>query len=159
MRPAPGRRAACRPGAEARQAAGALGLELGVVTVRHADHAVAFAAIVAQGAQAVLVAAHTSFMTDRLAIIALARRDRMPTMWEWAEQVRDGGLMAYGTSLTAIYQRVADYLDRALRGARVGELPIEQPTTFGLVLNQGAARAIGLTLPRTLVLQASEVVE
>jgi putative ABC transport system substrate-binding protein len=67
--------------------------------------------------------------------------------------------MAYGTSLTALYERVAGYIDRIFRGARVGELPVEQPTTFGLVLNQGTARAIGLSLPRSLMLRASEVIE
>ncbi len=145
--------------AEAQQAAAALGLDLVVVTVKGGDHNGAFAAIAAERAQAVFVAAHTSFMSGRQAIIDQARRHKLPTMWEWPEQVRDGGLMAYGTSLTALYERVAGYIDRIFPGARVGELPIEQPTTFGLVLNQGTARAIGLSLPRALVLRASEVVD
>jgi len=67
--------------------------------------------------------------------------------------------MAYSTSLTGLYDRVAGYIDRVFRGARAGELPIEQPTTFGLVLNQGTARAIGLSLPRPLLLRAEEVIE
>jgi putative ABC transport system substrate-binding protein len=145
--------------AEARQAAAVLGLELVGVTAKGGDHKGAFAAIAAARVQAVFVAAHTSFMSDGQVIIDLARRHKLPTMWEWPEQVRDGGLMAYGTSLIALYGRVAGYIDRIFRGARVGELPIEQPTTFGLVLNQGTARAIGLSLPRSLVLRAGEVVE
>jgi putative ABC transport system substrate-binding protein len=145
--------------AEARQAAVALGLELGVVTVKAGDYPGAFAGIVAERAQAVFVGAHTSFMTDRKPIIDLARRHKLPTMWEWAEQVRDGGLMAYGTSLNALYERVARYIDRIFKGARIGELPIEQPTTFGLVLNQGTAKAIGLGLPRALLLRADEVIQ
>ena len=145
--------------AEARQAAAALGLELGVVTVRGGDFQGAFAAMAAERTQAVFVGAYSTFVTDRQLIIDLARRQKLPTMWEWAEQVRDGGLMAYGTSLTALYERVANYIDRILRGARVGELPIEQPTTFGLVLNQRTAKAIGLSLPRSLVLRADEVIE
>jgi putative ABC transport system substrate-binding protein len=144
--------------AETRQAATALGLELSVVTARGGDYAGAFAAIMAERAQAVFVAAQTTFMTDRKPIIELALRHKLPTVWEWAEQVRDGGLMAYGTSLSALYDRVATYIDRVLRGARIGELPIEQPTTFGLVVNQGTARAIGLNLPRPLLLRADEVV-
>jgi putative ABC transport system substrate-binding protein len=144
--------------AETRQAAAALGLELSVVTVRGADYPGAFAAITAERAQAVFVGAQTTFMTDRKLIIDLARRHKLPTIWEWPEQVRDGGLMAYGTSLTALYERVASYIDRIFRGARVGDLPIEQPTTFGLVLNQGTARAIGLPLPRALLLRADEVI-
>jgi putative ABC transport system substrate-binding protein len=145
--------------AETRQAAAALGLELSVVTVKGADYPGAFAAITAERAQAVFVGAQTTFMTDRKLIIDLARRNKLPTIWEWPEQVRDGGLMAYGTSLTALYERVASYVDRIFRGARVGDLPIEQPTTFGLVLNQGTARAIGLPLPRALLLRADEIVE
>jgi putative ABC transport system substrate-binding protein len=144
--------------AETRQAATTLGLELGVVTVRGSDYAGAFAAIVAERAQAVFVAAQTTFVTDRKPIIELALRYKLPSMWEWPEQVRDGGLMAYGTSLSALYDRLATYIDRVLRGARIGELPIEQPTTFGLVVNQGTARAIGLNLPRPLLLRADEVV-
>jgi putative ABC transport system substrate-binding protein len=145
--------------AETRQAAAALGLELSVVTVRGADYPGAFAVITAERAQAVFVGAQTTFMTDRKLIIDLARRNKLPTIWEWPEQVRDGGLMAYGTSLTALYERVASYIDRIFRGARVGDLPIEQPTTFGLVLNQGTARAIGLPLPRALLLRADEIIE
>ncbi len=145
--------------AETRQAASALGLELGVVTVKAGDYPGAFAAITAERAQAVFVGAHTTFMTDRKAIIDLTRRHKLPAIWEWAEQVRDGELMAYGTSLTGVYERVASYIDRIFKGARIGELPIEQPTTFGLVLNQGTARAIGLSLPRTLLLRADEVIQ
>ena len=145
--------------AETRQAAAGLGLELSVVTVRGADYPGAFAAITAERAQAVFVGAQTTFVTDSKLIIDLARRNKLPTIWEWPEQVRDGGLMAYGTSLTALYERVASYIDRIFRGARVGDLPIEQPTTFGLVLNQGTARAIGLPLPRALLLRADEIIE
>jgi putative ABC transport system substrate-binding protein len=144
--------------AETRQAAAALGLELAIVTVRGGDYAAAFAGIVADRAQALFVAANTTFVTDRKPIIDLALRHKLPTMWEWAEQVRDGGLMAYGTSLSALYDRLASYIDRVFKGARIGELPIEQPTTFGLVVNQGTARAIGLSLPRPLLLRADEVV-
>ena len=92
-------------------------------------------------------------------LISLAASARLPTSWEWAEQVRDGGLMAYGISLTALYERVAFYVDRILRGVRAAELPIEQPTTFGLIVNKSTARAIGLTLPRELLLRADEVIE
>lgn len=145
--------------AEARRAAAALGQELAVVTVRGGDHAGAFAAIAAERAQAVYVGAHTSLVTDRQAVIQLALRHNLPTMWEWPEQVRDGGLMAYGTSLTGLYERIADYIDRVFKGMRIADMPIEQPTTFGLVLNRGTARAIGLELPRALLLRADEVVE
>jgi putative ABC transport system substrate-binding protein len=113
---------------------------------------------VADRAQALFVAANTTFVTDRKPIIELMLRHKLPSVWEWAEQVRDGGLMAYGTSLSALYDRVASYIDRVFKGARIGELPIEQPTTFGLVVNQRTARAIGLGLPRPLLLRADEVI-
>ncbi|HRH86726.1 MAG TPA: ABC transporter substrate-binding protein [Rubrivivax sp.] len=145
--------------AEARRAAAALGQELVVVTARGGDHAGAFAAIVGERARAVFVAAHTSFVTQRRPIIELALRHKLPTMWEWAEQVRDGGLMAYGTSLNGLYDRIAAYIDRIFRGARIGEMPIEQPTTFALALNQATARAIGLNMPRALLQRADEVIE
>jgi putative ABC transport system substrate-binding protein len=67
--------------------------------------------------------------------------------------------MAYSTSLTALYDRLAGYVDRIFKGAQPSELPIERPSTFGLAINQRTARAIGLTLPRELVLRADEVVE
>jgi putative ABC transport system substrate-binding protein len=145
--------------AEARRAAAALGQEAVVVTVRSGDHAAALSTLVAEHAQTLLVGAHTSFMTERRPIIERALRHKLPTMWEWAEQVRDGGLMAYSTSLNGLYDRVAGYIDRVFRGAGAGDLPIEQPPTFGLVLNQGAAHAIGLSLPRPLLLRAEEVIE
>jgi hypothetical protein len=101
----------------------------------------------------------STFMTDRKLIIDQALRHKLPTMWEWAEQVRDGGLMAYATSLPALYDRVASYVDRLLKGARAADLPVEQPATFALVVNQKTARTIGLTLPRELLLRADEVIE
>ena len=73
--------------------------------------------------------------------------------------MRDGGLMAYATSLPALYDRVASYVDRLFKGARAADLPVEQPATFALVVNQKTARTIGLVLPRELLLRADEVIE
>lgn len=145
--------------AEARRAAETVGQTLSVVTVRGGDYAGAFRAITANRAQALYVGSHTTFMTDRKLIIELALRHQLPTMWEWAEQVRDGGLMSYGTSLAGLYERVAGYLDRIFKGGRISDMPVERPTTFQLVINQRTARAIGLSLPQTLLLRADEVIE
>jgi putative ABC transport system substrate-binding protein len=144
--------------AESRSAASALDIDLHVVTARGGDYRRAFADIAAAGARAVLVGAHTFFVSDRRVLIDLALKDRLPTSWEWAEQVRDGGLLAYGTSLVSLYDRIASQLDRIFRGMRPGDIPVERPATFGLALNLKTARAIGLTLPKTLLLRADELI-
>ncbi|MBK7474221.1 MAG: ABC transporter substrate-binding protein [Betaproteobacteria bacterium] len=144
---------------ETRKAAIALGIELAVVTVRGGDYDRAFAAIAAERAEALFVGATTFFMTDRKPIIELAQRHRLPAIWEWPEQVRDGGLMAYGTSLLGLYQRVAVYVDRIFKGARPGDLPVEQPTKFDLVINLNTAKALRLNIPQSLLLRADEVIQ
>ncbi len=118
---------------ELERAAPALGVELAVVAVRDNDYGRAFAALVAAGPDALFVAATTYFLFDRAPIIDLAIRHRLPSIWEWREQVEAGGLMAYGTSLVARYARIADYVDQIFRGANPAEMPIDQPTKFELV--------------------------
>jgi putative ABC transport system substrate-binding protein len=140
-------------------AAAALGIELRVTEVRDGDYAGAFAAIAAQRPGGLLVGAHTYFVRDRAQIIDLAARHRLPAMYEWREQVEDGGLMAYSTSLNGLYRRVASYVDRILKGARPGDMPLEQPTKFELVINQKTAKALGLTIPQSLLLRADEVIQ
>ena len=144
---------------ESRAAAAALGLALPVATSRGGDHAKAFATLMNDGVQAMLIGAHTQFMSERKPIIELAARHRMPTCWEWPEQVRDGGLMAYGTNLHDLYRRLASYVDRVLKGARAADLPIERPSKFELVINRRTANAIGLAIPRQLLLRADAVIE
>lgn len=144
---------------EANRAARALGVELAAVEVAGGDYVRAFETIAAGRAQALLVAGHTSFVRDRAQIIALAAQHRLPAIYEWSEQVRDGGLMAYSTSLYALNQRMAWYVERILKGARPGAMPIEQPTTFELALNVKTARALGLALPQSLLLRADLVIQ
>jgi len=144
---------------ETRQAAQALRVELAVVTVRGGGYAAAFEELSRQRVAAVVVASHQYFVTDRAAIIDLAARHGLPAMYEWREQVADGGLMTYSTSLYGVYQRVANYVDRILKGARPAELPVERPTKFDLVINLKTARALGLTVPQTMLLRADEVIE
>jgi putative ABC transport system substrate-binding protein len=145
--------------AETQKAAVALGIDLRVVQMRGNDYDAAFAAMLAERCGALFVAATTFFVRDRRQIIDLALRHRLPSMWEWPEQVADGGLMAYGTSLAGLYQRVAVYVDRIFKGAAAGDLPVEQPTTYELVINLKTARALGLNLPQTLLLRADKVIE
>jgi ABC-type uncharacterized transport system substrate-binding protein len=144
---------------EVQDAAVALGVKIDVVTVRRGDYAQAFAEIVAQRPGALFVAATSRFMRDRKQIIALVARHRLPAMYEWPEQVEDGGLMAYGSSLAGTTQRVAAYVDRIFKGARPEELPIEQPTQFRLAINVATARSLGLTIAPSLLLRADQLVE
>lgn len=144
---------------ETRAAARTLGIDLPLVAVQGRDYRRALSDIASLGARAAVVGAHTSFMSDRQPLIELALKDRLPTCWEWAEQVRDGGLLAYGTSLNSLYERVARYVDRIFKGTRAGDLPVERPATFEVALNLKTARAIGLTIPPAVRLRASEVIE
>lgn len=80
-------------------------------------------------------------------------------MYEWPEQVEDGGLMSYGSGLPGTTRRVAAYVDRLFKGARIADLPIEQPAEFQLVLNLRTARTLGLTVPPALVARADRVIE
>ena len=144
---------------EVRRAAAALDVKLTVVEVRNTDYPAAFAAIAAERPGALFVGAHTLFMRDRQPIIDLAAKHRLPAIYEWPEQVEEGGLMSYGTSLTATIGRVVAYVDRILKGAAPGDLPIEQPTSFQLVINLKTAKALGLTLPPSLVARADRVIE
>ena len=122
------------------------------------DYAGAFATLAARRPEALVVGAHSIFSVDRKPIIALAARYRLPAVYEWPEQVRDGGLMAYGTSLDGLYARLAAYAAQLFRGRRPAELPVEQPTTFRLVVNQRTAAALGLAIPPAFLLRADEVI-
>lgn len=143
---------------ELNRVAPALGVDLEVVTVSNRDYARAFAQIAAAKPAAVFVAASTYFLFDRKPIIELSIQHRLPTIWEWREQVVDGGFMAYGTSLASRLRLIAVLVDRIFRGARPGDLPIEQPTKFELAFNLVTARAIGVAVPRALLMRADEVI-
>jgi putative tryptophan/tyrosine transport system substrate-binding protein len=143
---------------EVRKAAAALRADLVVVEVKDNDFERAFASIVAAKCGALFVGATTYFVANRRPIIDLALKYRIPAIWEWPEQVEDGGLMSYGGSLTDTYRRVALCIDQIFKGARPSEMPIDQQTKFRLVINQRTAKAIGLTIPRSMLLRADEVI-
>jgi putative tryptophan/tyrosine transport system substrate-binding protein len=144
---------------ETQSAATALGITLLLTRVRGNDYEGAFAAIAASRPEALFVAATTFFMRDRKRIIDLAARHRLPAIYEWPEQVEDGGLMSYGSDLSGTTRRVAVYVDRILRGDQPGDLPVEQPAEFQLAINLRTARALGLALPPSLVARADRVIE
>jgi putative tryptophan/tyrosine transport system substrate-binding protein len=144
---------------EAQKAAASLYLKLVVAEVENGNYDRAFDTMVAERPSALFVANSPSFMRDRKRIIELAAKQRLPAMYEWAEQVEDGGLMSYGSSQKWVSRRVAVYIDRIFKGAKPGDLPIEQPTKFELVINLKTAKALGLTIPPSLLQRADQVIE
>ena len=109
-------------------------------------------------AEALLLLADPLLFAERPQIVQLAARHRLPAVYEMRLFPEAGGLLSYGPLAHQRFQRMAVYVDRILRGARPGELPIERPTTFELVINLKAAGALGLTLPPSLLQRADEVI-
>jgi putative ABC transport system substrate-binding protein len=143
------------------EAARVLGLHLHVVEVRQADELdTAFAALPQARADALLVMEDALVLSTRLGgrIADLAATTRLPAMYGWREYVDAGGLMSYGPSFQDIYRRAAIYVDKILKGVKPADLPVEQPTTFELVINLKTAQALGLTIPPSLLFQATEVI-
>jgi putative ABC transport system substrate-binding protein len=97
--------------------------------------------------------------THRIRINTLALAARLPTMHAFREGVEAGGLMSYGPNFPDQFRRAADYVDKILRGAKPGDIPVEQPTKFDLIINLTTAKALGLTVPDTLLARADEVIE
>jgi putative ABC transport system substrate-binding protein len=141
-------------------AAGTLGLKTRLLEVREvADFEGAFRGAREGRAQAIHVLPSPFFNAHRRVVINLAARYRLPAMFEFREYVQDGGLMSYGASLPDMHRRAASYVDRILKGAKPGDLPIERPTKFELVINLKTAKALGLTIPPSLLGRADEVIQ
>jgi putative ABC transport system substrate-binding protein len=119
----------------------------------------AFRAIARGHAQALMTLPDPMIWTHRTRIAELALKGRLPTMFPEREFVDAGGLMSYGPSLPDLWRRAATHVDKILKGSKPGDLPIEQPTTFELVINLKTAKALGLTIPPSVLRQATEVVE
>ena len=124
------------------------------------EMAAAFSAMTRDGAEAVVIISDAALHGRIAQIAALAKAHRLPAIAPWgAEFVRVGGLVGFGPDGLAIAQRAAGYLDRILKGAHPGDLPVEQPTKFELVLNLATARELGIEVPRSLLARADELVE
>ena len=117
-----------------------------------------FAALSQTPVDAVLVPSFPRFYREHQLIIEAAAQRRIPAIYEWGDMARAGGLMAYGPVRADIHQRAATYVDKILKGAKPADLPVEQPMKFELVINFKTAQALGLTIPPSLLFQATEVI-
>jgi ABC-type uncharacterized transport system substrate-binding protein len=144
---------------EVKAAAQSFGIEVAPLEIRRAeDIAPAFEALKAQ-TDALYIVPSPLMGSNHTRIITLALAARLPTIFAYRENVQAGGLMSYGPSYSAQFRRAAELVDKILRGAKPGEIPIEQPTTFELVINLTTAKAIGLTIPNSFLLRADEAIE
>jgi putative tryptophan/tyrosine transport system substrate-binding protein len=137
-----------------------LGIEVVAMPVRLPEGiTAAFAEAVRQGVQGVAIVSSTATITHRAPLCELSLAHRLPTIFANRTYLRGGGLMSYGPDLEGAFHRGAYFVDRILKGAKPAELPIEQPSTFQLVLNQVTAKAMGVRFPQSLLLRADEVIQ
>jgi putative ABC transport system substrate-binding protein len=144
----------------AQVAAVTLGVRLQLVEARGpADFDRAFSDMTRARAGALTVLTSNMFVTERRRLVDLAAKNRLPAVYNVREFVDAGGLMAYGPNLADLYRRAATYVDKILNGAKPGDLPVEQPTKFELVINLKTAKALGLTIPQSLLGRADQVIQ
>ena len=144
---------------EAKQAAARLGVRLIAVEVQGSDYEKAFAAVRGKRAEALFVGASPRLNAERDRIIKLAARYRLPAIYQFPEHAEEGGLMAYDMSGRWATRRMAFYVDRVLKGADPAELPVEQATALTLAINLQTAKALGLTIPQSVLLRADHIIE
>ncbi len=145
---------------EIETAARALGVQLQLVGARGPDDFDrAFSAMTTERANALIVFPSPMLYAERRRIMDLAAKHRLPTIYAWREPVEAGGLMSYGASIPDLYRRAATHVDKILKGAKPGDLPVEQPTKFELVVNLKTAKALGLTIPQSVLIRADQVIE
>jgi len=141
-------------------AARALGLRVQLVEARGPDELDgAFAAMTRERAGALFVPADIIFVRHAQRMADLAAKHHLPAMFGFREHVEAGGLMSYAASFAVMFRRAAAFVDKLLKGAKPADLPVEQPTKFELVINLKTARALGLTVPRSVLLRADEVIQ
>jgi ABC-type uncharacterized transport system substrate-binding protein len=154
----PGNRAVEHSVKEAKDVAGTLALTVQIRDVRAPDDlGPAFDAMVRERAQAVFLFADVFTITHQRRILDLAAKHRLPTMCAWLEAANC--LMSYGTNRFDMFRLAASYVDKILKGAKPADLPVEQPTKFELIINLKTAKALGLTIPQSLLLRADQVIK
>src|SRR5712692_10540101 len=145
---------------ETEGAARSLCLQLQSVEVSRADEFNrAFSALTTGRAEALIVAPSFLFFTNRGQIASLAQKNRLPSMWQGMDFAEAGGLMAYGPNPAELWRRATTYVNKILKGAKPGELPVEQPTKFELVINLKTAKTLGLKIPQSLLRRADHVIQ
>jgi putative ABC transport system substrate-binding protein len=138
----------------------ALKIKILVLDVRSADQLdKAFAVMREKKPDGLLVPADRVFLTNRARIAEFAAQQQLPSIHGYRELVEAGGLLSYAPSYAGMHRRAAYYVDRILKGTKPGDLPIERPTTFDLVINMKTAKAMRLTIPPTLLLRVDQVIE
>jgi putative ABC transport system substrate-binding protein len=145
---------------EVEAAARARGVQLQTLEARNQQEIErAFAAMIRERAGALLILPDAIFQTQRRQIAELAAKGRLPAVGRMREDAEAGCLMAYGANYRDLVRRAATFVDKILKGAKPGDLPVEQPTQFELVINLNAAKAIGLTIPPSLLLRADQIID
>ncbi len=154
-----GYRAAVLEMHEVQEAARKLGLDVAILEIRRADDIASAFEAIKDRAEALYIPAEPLVNTNRIRINTLAQSARLPTMFGFREYVEAGGLMSYGPNIPGLFRRAAEVVDKLLRGATPGDIPVEQPTTFELIINLTTAKALGLTVPQAMLMRADEVIE
>jgi ABC-type uncharacterized transport system substrate-binding protein len=145
---------------EMQTAAQAMGLRLHMAEIStEGEFEDAFFAMNKAAAQALILLTDSIFFSERKRIVDLASKYKLPAMYFFQVFVEEGGLMSYGPSDADLFHRAAGYVDRILKGAKPGELPVEQPTKFDLYINLSTAKALGVTIPESFVARAAKVIE
>jgi len=144
---------------EVQAAAQTLGLEVVALEIRRAEDIAPAIETLKGCADALYVVTEPLVNTNRVRINTLALGARLPTLHGQRAYVDSGGLMSYGANIPDLFRRAADFVDKILRGAKPGDLPVEQPTKFDLIINLTTAKALGLTVPPSLLSRADEVIE
>ena len=137
-----------------------LGMSVTIVTLSEpGEFDNAIAALAQSGIQSIIVPPDPMFNEHRSKLVQLIAQSRIPAIYMETGFVAEGGLISYGPNLKEMFRRSADFVDKILRGAKPADLPVEQPTTFELILNLKAAHALGLTVPPSILLRATEIIE
>jgi putative ABC transport system substrate-binding protein len=145
---------------ETRAAAQVLGIKVQLLGVRVSEEfPAAFAAILRERPGALLMLADRLFLHNRARIVDFEAKHHIPGVYAYRELVEAGGLMSFGPSYAGMHRRAAYYVDKILKGSKPADLPVEQPTTFELMINLKTAKALGLTIPQSLLLRADEVIQ